>query len=56
MEIRSMSGLEIDALPECARCGITEENPENMDECPIKNFDNDGEICVPELCEVYEEA
>ena len=55
MEIH-ISGIEVNALPENARCKKTGENPMRMSKCPILNFDDKGQYCVPELCDEYEEA
>lgn len=55
MEIRTKDGMMIYCLPDNARCKLTGRNPESMCECPIFNFDDLGDICVPELCEEYEE-
>ena len=55
MDIKTTSGIDVYSLPECARCGMSDLSPELMDECPIRNFDNNGEICVPELCDAYTE-
>ena len=55
MNIRTQWGDMIHCLPECARCRITDKSPEDMDTCPILNFDDFGAECVPELCEQYEE-
>lgn len=55
MNIMTPGGGEIYLVPECVRCKITGQNPVDMDECPICNFDDTGDICVPELCEEYME-
>lgn len=55
MTIQTETGLEIFVLPDCARCKAAGKNPTELDKCPIYNFDDDGECCVPELCEEYEE-
>ena len=55
MNIRTQWGDMIHCLPECARCRITDKSPEDMDTCPILNFDDFGAECAPELCEQYEE-
>lgn len=48
-------GMQYFCLPDCARCRLTGENPETMDKCPAYNFDDHGDVCVPELCNEYEE-
>ena len=55
MNIRTQWGDKIFCLPDCARCRITGKSPEDMDSCPIINFDDFGDECVPELCDEYEE-
>ena len=25
-------------------------NLKDVDHCPVRNFDDDGEVCVPQLC------
>lgn len=56
MKIRTADGvIMIYCLPDNARCKCTGKSPEKMDSCPIYNFDDFGEECVPELCEEYEE-
>ena len=39
----------------CKACE-DEETPMYIHRCPIKNFDDEGEFCCPELCEEYEET
>lgn len=55
MNIRTTDGIDIHCLPENARCKIACMNPEKMHECPICNFDDYGDECVPELCDEYYE-
>jgi len=55
MDILTKDGIEIISLPLMAICTIANEDIEGMIECPIKNFDDFGNICVPELCEHYTE-
>ena len=55
MNIRTPDGIEIYCLPDCAKCTYSSESPEDMDVCPIRNFDDLGLECVPELCEYYTE-
>ena len=39
----------------CMECD-DEETPKYIRKCPIKNFDDEGATCVPELCECYQET
>lgn len=55
MNISTKVGLEVDYLPECGRCRLTGKSPTEMDACPICNFDDYGDECVPELCNEYTE-
>lgn len=55
MRILTKCGMEIYCLPDTAECGMTEKSPEEMGSCPIYNFDDTGDICVPELCDFYGE-
>lgn len=56
MDITTRDGIPIFNLPGRAICKMTGENPEDMESCPCMNFDDDGELCVPELCEYYDEG
>lgn len=56
MEIKTKYGDEIFCLPDCAKCKLTSINPHKMDSCPIYNFDDKGDICLPELCNYYTEV
>lgn len=55
MEIMDKNCHTVFSLPFKAICKETEQNPVDMERCPICNFDDDGDICVPELCEEYTE-
>lgn len=55
MEIKTEYGVDIFCLPSCAKCKKTGKNPEEMDKCPLYNFDDYGDICVPEICAYYTE-
>lgn len=55
MTLMTKDGIEIFALPPVAWCKCAKDDVEDIDECPIKNFDDTGDICVPELCEFYTE-
>lgn len=56
MNIQTDDGIEIQCLPDGARCEIEDKEIVDMDECPMKNFDNYGDICIPNLCEHYREC
>lgn len=55
MNIGTACGVSIDCLPDNAKCKCTGKSPLEMDSCPICNFDDYGNECVPELCDEYEE-
>lgn len=54
-EILDANGGVLPKLPRNAICLITGESPDVMLLCPLCNFDDDGKLCVPELCEMYRE-
>jgi hypothetical protein len=57
VNIRTPDGIIIHCLPEDARCVMHKGlSPEDMDSCPIRNFDDFGLECVPELCDYYTEG
>ena len=49
MEIKAKS------LPPCAWCKVANKDIEDLNHCPLYNFDDDGDICVPSMCEHYTE-
>lgn len=55
MEIKTECGIEINCLPDCAKCERTGRNPMEMDACPMNKFGYMGDTCIPELCEDYTE-
>lgn len=55
MEYRTGDGVRFDVLPEGARCTYTRKHPDNMDSCPTCNFDDFGNVCVPDVCGYYHE-
>lgn len=55
MNIQTKHEVDIYCLPESALCIETFEHPNNMKRCPLHQFDDFGDICVPELCESYDE-
>lgn len=57
MRIRNSDGvITIYCLPDNAKCRVSGKSPEYMIKCPIYNFDDYGDECVPELCDEYEEG
>lgn len=56
MNISNPCGTKIYCLPDNARCRCTGKSPEKMDSCPIYNFDDFGDECIPECCGEYEEV
>ena len=55
LTLQTADGIKFFCLPDGAKCMVTGDNPENMDRCPMRNFDNHGCICVPESCDKYTE-
>ena len=55
MKTITAEGLEAAILPDCAQCSLEGKHPEKMECCPLNNFDRDGFICIPELCDHYTE-
>lgn len=55
MRIQTVDGVEIITLPDTARCLETGMRPEDMNKCPICNFDDEGDICCPSICTCYTE-
>lgn len=55
MNLYTADGISYHCLPACARCKISGESPETMDECPDRRFDDQGLVCIPELCDAYTE-
>ena len=49
MDIQTSDGIVIYCLPECAKCKLTGEHVEEMDECPCC----DSGICTPDVCYYY---
>lgn len=48
--------IDIYVLPEDAFCVYSAKSPTEMDECPLKRFDDCGMICRPSECEFYHEC
>jgi hypothetical protein len=55
MNVMTRDGIRIYVLPDVAECALTGKSPLEMDKCPIMNFDDTGDICVPEMCTSYTE-
>ena len=55
MKINTRDGVEIYVLPENAKCIRTGKSPLEMGKCPLCNFDDYGDECVPDVCEYYTE-
>ena len=51
MRVQTSDGIDIYVLPDCAKCKITGEHIDDMDECPCC----DSGICTPDNCVNYEE-
>ena len=51
MEIRTVCGVEIYILPECAVCKMSGKNPMYMTECP-----EGRDVCCPDDCLNYDEV
>lgn len=56
MEYRTSAGIKLYCLPDNARCNLKGKHPDDIDECPICNFDDYGRICCPDLCDKYDEV
>lgn len=56
MTLKSIDQTELFCLPSCAKCKISGKNPEKMESCPIRKYDDFGDECIPEDCEHYFEA
>ena len=54
MQIKTEDGQDIDCLPPVAWCKCAKKDIEDMDECPLRYWDN-GDVCKPSLCEQYTE-
>ena len=55
MNIKTGDGIDIYCLPESALCKCENKKPSEMDTCPARMFDDFGDLCIPELCENYDE-
>ena len=56
MDICTQYGQKIFCLPDNARCRLSGKSPHETEKCPIRNFDDYGDVCVPELCDEYGEG
>ena len=59
MRVINSLGIEISGLttilPDSARCLLIGKHPGDSEKCPLNNFDEDGDICIPEMCNHYSE-
>ena len=55
MQYSNYYGADIFCIPEYATCKFAKRKLCDMEKCPILNFDDTGDLCVPDLCEFYEE-
>ena len=56
MDIKTCDGIDIEVLPDCAKCKLTGKSPFDMEECPACNeFDQNSWVCQPGECVYYEE-
>lgn len=56
MIYKTKDGIAFHVLPDNARCACEGVHPDVLSECPLHNFDDDGDLCVPELCDYYDEV
>lgn len=56
MDIKTEYGEDIFCLPPVAFCKIARKDIEDLESCPICNFDDIGDICCPSICEHYTET
>lgn len=48
-------GIDIYCLPDNAYCKICKCSPETAAECPLRKFDDFGDVCKPDVCDYYTE-
>ncbi len=56
MIFKTKDGVLFDIVPDTVICKQTEKSPNSMEKCPIKKFDDIGKICMPQLCEFYQDV
>ena len=56
MDIYTEDGQIIMCLPDNALCKVTGKSPHDMDKCPLGFDKYDDCMCIPELCNEYEEG
>lgn len=56
MYICTKCGQKIFCLPDNARCKLSGISPLDMDECPLGHDEYDRDMCIPEMCDEYEEG
>ena len=55
MRVRFDATIDISVLPEEAKCKCTCKSPLDMDECPMRKYDDWGYECWPDDCDEYTE-
>lgn len=55
-KVMDSKGETVDVVPIGAKCAVTGEYLDEMERCPRCNFDDDGDVCVPDLCDEYYEV
>ena len=53
MIIMTKDGIIIHCLPENALCDACGKSPLEIDRCPEYMFDDDGDYCMPEICQKH---
>lgn len=56
MDIYTKDGQIIMCLPDSALCKVAGKSPHDMDKCPLGFDKYDDCMCIPELCNEYEEG
>lgn len=56
MIIQTSDYINISILPDDAKCKLSGKSPMDMFECPSREYNFFGEICIPELCKYYTEG
>ena len=55
MRVRFDATIDINVLPDEAKCKCTVKSPLDMDECPMRKYDDWGCECWPDECDEYTE-
>lgn len=63
MEVKTVGGIDIFCLPDCAVCKLSGKSPFDMEQCPLDFCSSEDEeefynndrphICYPEICSEY---